>query len=252
MIMYFTWFFVLILSMSLSGSLVAREEPGYDPYQHIDQLALAAGTDKGSSYHNYTRIYCRYFDALRKKPLKFLEIGIDKGHSVVFWEAYFPKAELHFIDIDPEVIEYTSGRSKYHFVDQTDRAGLQSLARSLKGNFDIIIDDGGHTMEQQITSFKALFPFLKSGGIYVIEDLHTSYWKEYGGYGTVGNPVSGPGTSVEFLKTLIDDLNYSSAMTTYGDINKVPSELVATLTDYQKTIEAIHFYKSLVFIIKSE
>ena len=62
------------------------------------------------------------------------------------------------------------------------------------GDFDIILDDGGHKMDQQITSFRVLFPILKSGGVYIIEDLGTSYLLEWGGYGTKPNPKTGPWT----------------------------------------------------------
>ena len=216
----------------------------------MDEIACATGTDKSSLGHYYTRIYSKYFDPMRDKPLTFLEIGIYRGNSVKLWEMYFSQADLHFIDIDPNIIEYHSSRSKYHFIDQADRKSLNAFAHSLERGLDIVIDDGGHLMHQQITSFEVLFPYLNPGGIYVIEDLHTSYWREWGGYGEIGNPITGPGTCVYYLKHLIDQLNYTSGVTAIANIEKTPAHIYNGLNIYQKHIETIHFYQSLVFIIK--
>ncbi len=221
-----------------------------DPYVYLDTLAIKAGTDKSSLGHNYTRAYAQHFHALRNEPLKFLEIGIQSGYSVKLWEEYFPKAELHFIDIARDRIKYHSQRSEYHFVDQTNNIGLQTLMESLGGQFDIIIDDGGHTMDQQMISFESLFPYVKSGGMYIIEDLHTSYWKQYGGNGSFKAPLAGPGTCVNFLQNLVDDLNYSAAVTRNANSNRNPPSLKARLSYYQDNIEALYFYKSMCFVIK--
>lgn len=219
-------------------------------YEYLDTLALAAGTDKSSSFHNYTRIYSKYFDAIRNDPIKFLEIGIYRGNSVKLWESYFPNAELHFIDIDPGYIQYHSLRSKYHFIDASNVKSLQVFINSIEGDFDIILDDGGHQMQQQITSFQTLFPYVRSGGLYIIEDLHTSYWKEYGGHGRVGAPVSGQDTCTDFLKNLVDEMNYSAGVNECADPNKISPDLRQRLNYYQDNIDAIHFYKSVCIIIK--
>jgi hypothetical protein len=241
-------FRIAILSILFLSSYTIAEE--WNPYTYLDNLTNEAGTDKGSIAHNYTRIYAKYFDSIRNTPIKFMEIGIAAGSSVKLWERYFPKAELHFIDINPQDIQYFSNRSHYHFVDQTDISRLRSLGDSLGRDFDIIIDDGGHKMDQQIISFETLFPYIKSGGMYIIEDLHTSYWRSFGGCGEPGNPFSCPGTCVDFLQHLVDDVNYTGGFTGYADPNKVSDELRQKLNYYQEHIESIHFYKSLCIIIK--
>ena len=76
------------------------------------------------------------------------------------------------------------------------------VAEASGGHFDVVVDDGGHSMEQQLTSFRVLFPLLRPGGIYVIEDLDTSYQEFFG-----GGPPGKAGTTVAFLKELIDSLN---------------------------------------------
>lgn len=231
-------------------SAESLNEKNKKAYEYLDTLAIQAGTDKSSLAHHYTKTYSKYFAPLRKEKIKLLEIGIFYGNSVKLWESYFVNGELHFVDINAERIQYHSNRSHYHFVDQENIAEMQALATNLGGNFDIILDDGGHLMTQQINSFKALFPSLKSGGLYVIEDLHTSYWSAYGGGGAVGAPASTKGTCVEFLKGLIDDLNYTAGVTATADFDKAPPDLKATLNAYQSQIESIHFYQSLCIILK--
>lgn len=220
--------------------------PSQNEYQYLDLLALNAKADKASSYHNYTEVYARYFKDLRDLPIKFLEIGIWKGYSVKLWEDYFKNAELHFLDISLSAVEYTSSRSHYHLADQSSVSDLEKFIAKTGGQFDVIIDDGGHTMEQQITSFCTLFPHVKKGGIYIIEDLHTSYWPVF--------VKDSKCTTVEFLKTLIDDVNFVGATTAKASHlpDNIASSLSSSLTSLQKEIESIHFYDSLAIIIKRD
>jgi demethylmacrocin O-methyltransferase len=220
-------------------------------YRFLDQLALGTYTDKGSNAHNYTEIYAEYFAPVRTLPLKFLEIGVGGGSSAQVWDTYFPNAEIHFIDVEPTVLNQKKPeRIQYHVVDQADAPGLKAFVNKVGGDFDVILDDGGHLMHQQIISFQTLFPHVRSGGLYIIEDLHTSYWNEYGGNGTRDKPKAGPGTALEFLKQLVEDLNYTSGITGYGDWKRTTPEVWSQMSDIQKSIHSIHFYRSLCIIKK--
>ena len=232
--------FFLLLSSLLIGNTFGHSK---DEYQYLDKLALAAGADKASSYHNYTEIYARYFAPLREQPIKFLEIGISKGNSVKLWESYFKCAELHFIDITLQNAEYHSLKSQYHIVDQESPQEIELFVQKTGGQFDVILDDGGHTMEQQIVSFKCLFPHVKSGGLYIIEDLHTSYWSQFGG-------GSHEGTTIAFLKGLIDDVNFVGAMTGRASHLYIDPSVSNELTPYKSQIGSIHFYDSVAIILK--
>lgn len=223
-------------------------------YQYLDAIAVAVDASqtsgKGSNGHNYTEIYAQYFAPLKNKPIKFLEIGIFQGNGVKMWERYFKKGDLHFIDISFDQVSYFSKRSHYYLADQSNPADLLRVMDMTGGDFDLIIDDGGHTMKQQLVSFTTLFPYLKSRGMYVIEDLHTSYWKEYQGGGSLRFPKSGPKTCVQFLKDLVDEVNFVGARTGLASHINIPKEIERELNDYRKNIYSIHFYDSLCVIIK--
>lgn len=240
---------VFILCISLSCILNAD----------LDQLALKYGTDKSSKWHNYTPVYEKYFSPIRHKSLRILEIGFFKGASARMWESYFPKSDLFFIDINKKLVDkYSIGlskRCKCFVFDQSNTKSLSSFLDQVKTQFDIIIDDGGHTMDQQIKSFKNLFSSLKSGGIYIIEDLHTSYWKknpfnnvDYGSNGSIKNPKSSKNSAINFFLDLVHDVNYVGAKTACADFKKGSKNL--ELNSYQAEIESIHFYSSICFILK--
>lgn len=224
-------------------------------FANLDTLAIKYGTDKSSAGHNYTQIYELYFNPLQNKCIKFLEIGFAGGPSAHMWDTYFtnPFSRLYFIDINPDCFKYThdlSSRCSLHLVNQGSEAELNQWIQSVGGDFDLIIDDGGHQMQQQITSFKTLFPHLKKGGLYIIEDLHTSYWRDYGSAGDCQSPMASSGSTIRFLQNLIDDLNFSAARTESANRNKyIP--LLENLTLYQKQISSIHFYTSLCVIFKN-
>ena len=168
------------------------------------------------------------------------------------WEDYFNKGDLFFIDVDPAILARAKEFNRVHLdlVNQEDAVALDNYIQKVSGNFDIIIDDGGHTMQQQITSFKVLFPHVKSGGIYVIEDLHTSYpyGPNYPAYYVCGNPCEL--TAVDLLKMLIDCVNLPGARTTCADPGKCPRNAIEDLPEYLGHIETVHFYCSMAFIIK--
>jgi hypothetical protein len=219
-----------------------------DQKETLNELALKAHADKASDYHNYTAIYARYFDSLREQPIKFLEIGICKGNSVKLWEEYFFSAEMHFIDITLDNVEYFSKRAQYHVANQESPQDLQKFITETGGNFDVIIDDGGHTMNQQIISFQHLFPHVKSGGMYIIEDLHTSYWPGWGKMEKIRGLVTL--TTIEYLKSLIDEVNFVGYRTGCASHQKIDPSIQAEMNIYRESIESIHFYDSMAIITK--
>jgi len=218
-------------------------------YCNLNRLAVKHGTHKSSKVHDYAVIYEKYFAPFRDAPIVFLEIGLGAGCSARMWDEYFSKAKLYFIDIVPYVVErgnkYLSAKAKCFLVDQSNKKALDDFAKRIDEEFDIIVDDGGHTMDQQLNSFIALFPYVKSGGIYVVEDLHTSYWEKYG-----GNAGAGEGTTIGFFRDLVNGVNFFGAKTGCASFDACPDKLKKTLSYYQKNIKSIHFYCSMCFIFK--
>lgn len=153
--------------------MVVGKQLHQESIDYINTLAKKCGTDKFEQ--GYMKYYAEYFDCLRERPIRLLEIGIQSGSSLRFWERYFLNARIWGLDIDASCKEHETDKTKVIIGDQENHAFLREVIDASGGNYDIVIDDGGHLISQQKTSFKVLFDSLKNGGIYVIEDLQTSY-----------------------------------------------------------------------------
>lgn len=152
------------------------------------KACLKSETDKCTG-HAYQYAYERYLTPLRKNKVLLLEIGlgcgqVNLGASVRMWLLFFPHLELHVMEYDKACGEkwYASqsaevqSKVKIHFGDQSNSEDLLRVIKETGHNaFDVIIDDGGHGMAMQQVSIAQLFQFVKPGGVYVVEDLHTSY-----------------------------------------------------------------------------
>ena len=150
-------------------------------FGELTRLA-GAKTDKGITVHHFTEVYERFFSPLKLTAAKVFEIGIAGGGSIEMWRDYFPKATIYGIDIYPKT-EMESDRVKTFVADQADRSQLAAFIDKFGGGYDIIIDDGGHSMEQQQVSVGYLFKYVRPGGYYVIEDVHTSLPEFWSGFG---------------------------------------------------------------------
>ena len=133
----------------------------------LHSLAKKYGTDK-ISVHNYIDLYENYFHKIKGYRLKILEIGIKEGASLRMWKDYFINSDIYGIDIDKKDVH---GCITFKG-DQENENDLQRFIDLYGGNFDIIIDDGGHTTSQQRASYNFLSKHINKGGYYIIEDLH--------------------------------------------------------------------------------
>ncbi|MBC5841426.1 class I SAM-dependent methyltransferase [Flavobacterium sp. F-380] len=207
---------------------------------NLDKIALIQKTDK-NGFHFYTQHYDRHFRDLKYKKIKMLEIGVGGydnpivgGESLRMWKTYFPFAKIFALDIfEKSFLE--ERRIKIFKGSQVDLNFLDEVC-STAGPFDLIIDDGSHINDHVITSFEFLFPKLKAGGIYVVEDTQTSYWEEYGG---TSDNLNREGTIYHFFKGLIDALNNEEFL--IDGYKK---------TYYDKNIISMHFYHNMIFIYK--
>lgn len=151
---------------------VSAPDPGPAPVEELSRLAMGR-TAKGPEGHNFTEVYDHFFLPLRGEPIRILEIGIDQGGSLLMWADYFPKGRIFGIDIEDRSSMETD-RTRTFVADQAKRDQLGAFLAKYPGPYDIILDDGGHSMEQQQVSLGFLFAHVRPGGYYVIEDVHTS------------------------------------------------------------------------------
>ncbi len=164
----------------------------------LDEIGLKYRTDKSSSHHNYLSFYESFMAPLRDAPITLLEIGVYQGASLKTWREYFTRAKIIGVDIQPNCKQFESDRIKIELADQSNLEHLARLATTY-GPFDLIIEDGSHMWEHQITSLRSLFPFLRNGGHYVAEDLQTNYGVMQAKYRGVASE-----SCTEFLKRWMD------------------------------------------------
>jgi len=200
---------------------------------------------------HYAGHYEKFFEKLRGKPIKLIEIGVKEGQSLKFWKKYFhnPKTEIFGIEINPEPLKtFNEENTKIFYGDQGDISFLQTVIDET-GTVDIVIDDGSHQIKDQIVSFEFLFKnALSPLGTYVIEDLGPSYWPN--GYKDAGYKV--PGTVIEYLKNTIDIINYRAwkggrdSFVGYPDWKIIENDV----NYFERHIVSMYIARSIAFIEK--
>jgi len=196
----------------------------------------------------FTKWYDFYFDKIKDRKLNILEIGVANGDSLKMWKILFVNSKIYGIDIDKnkKKLENNPGLEGVNIFigDQSSKYFLKKVCQNIKNGFDIIIDDGSHITGHQIFSFEYLFPKLNKGGIYVIEDVHTSYIKEFR-KGSCKNTIN-------YFKKKIDDINVNGKIKKYYNNYNILNETKNKLSYYEKNIEGIHFYPDICFIFKKK
>jgi hypothetical protein len=181
---------------------------------------------------NYLEVYERHMARFRGRRLRLVEFGVSQGGSLDLWERYFgADAELIGVDINPDCRRFERANVRVHVCDQGDRVAMTQLARAI-GPVDIVLDDGGHTMTQQINTFDIFYPLVRDRGVFICEDVHTSYQPQFGG------GLRHKGSFIEYMKAKVDELNAWHAA---GG---------AEVTDFTRTAQAICFYASIVVVEK--
>jgi tetratricopeptide (TPR) repeat protein len=187
----------------------------------------------------YDEILGRHLDI--GKPLVLLEIGVQNGGSLEIWKKYLPPgSEIHGMDIDPKCLELDfSAGIQFHHGSATN---IDLVNKVFSGKrFDIIVDDGSHICQDVISTFINLFKKLKAGGIYLAEDLHTSYMRAY--HGGLLRETS----SIEFFKRFIDTLHLDYIA---ADESSAMADFTPFLSMYRQEIASICFYDSICAIRK--
>jgi hypothetical protein len=196
--------------------------------ESLDEIALRYGTDKASNGHGFTAVYETLFAPVRHEPLRLLEIGVWQGASLRTWLEYFPQATIVGVDIGDNAHGLDPERATLLVGNQADSIFMQKVANL--GPFDIVIDDGGHRPEQQLTSLHTVWPTVNPSGVYAVEDAHTSYLEAYAG------GWRRPGTLIEVVKDAVDDVNRDW----HGNLPLLPD------------LAALHVYPELVVLVKDQ
>ena len=192
---------------------------------------------------HYFDIYEENFSRYRNKKITLLEIGVFRGGSLSMWKKYFgAQAKIIGIDINPDCKKFEKENIQIYIGDQTNTDFLHSVLID-NDMPDIIIDDGGHTSNQQITSFNYLYKQLKYGGTYLVEDTHTSYVSEF-------QDRSDQLTFTEYAKKLSDELNDWYRVKNYRAYKKQVDKV--NVSYWAKNINKISFYNSIIVFEKKE
>ena len=191
------------------------------------------------SHHGYHRFYPWFLEHLRDEHINLLEIGIDENESLKLWKGYFNNVNLHGIDIDEK--EFDNTEVTLHKVDQSNALELDQFVANVGIDFDVIIDDGSHVPEHQILTISKLWKLVKPGGIYIIEDIETSYWKKSKIYGYRFNARKN-GIISEFIK-IIDVIN--------SEFSKSKKQKLL-LKNFSQEVEMLTFAQNCIILVKKD
>lgn len=163
---------------------------------------LFSESDKFSTKHKkYFEVYDQVFSKYRNKKITFVEIGVLNGGSLLLWKKFFgDQARIIGIDLNPECKKFEKDGIEIFIGDQSNENFWDDFFKKV-GKVDVILDDGGHTNQQQIVTTAKSINNINDGGIIVIEDTHTSYMEEF------SNPSKN--SYINFSKKIIDDVNYT-------------------------------------------
>ena len=218
----------------------------YDASAHdsIKKIYFEHEGDASGKWINYLDVYEECFSRYIGKNPNLIEIGVQNGGGLQIYSKYLKNAKIYGIDINPEVCKMNLGKNIKTFcfdINMKDK-----FLSNLKGvEFDIIIDDGSHMQDDMINTFEFLFDKLRAGGIYIVEDVHTSYWKSFKG------KYKGKNTSVEYFKNLADYVNFYHIKEDFNSIKVQENLLTQKYIDkYVPWIESITFYDGIIAIKK--
>jgi hypothetical protein len=184
-------------------------------------------------WRHYFEIYDTHFARFRNKMPVILEIGVSQGGSLQMWKAYFGEGcTVIGLDIDPACKKLEEPGIQVHIGSQSDRKFLRELKTKIP-KVDILIDDGGHTMVQQIVTYEELFDHISEDGVYLVEDLHTSYWIGFGG------GYKRRGTFIERSKNFIDYINAWHS-----------EQKGLAINGFTRSVHSVHYYDSIVVVHK--
>ena len=150
-------------------------------------------------WRHYFEIYHRHLQRFRGRPVRMVEVGVFGGGSLGMWREYFgPGAHIYGIDIDETCRELAGPGVEIFIGDQSDPAFWRSFLAS-GPEIDVVLDDGGHTPEQQMVTLECLLPAIRPGGVYLCEDINGGWQPFHAFVDGLTHPLSAVGHSREEL-----------------------------------------------------
>lgn len=205
-----------------------------DSMNDLEKYFLENTGGASQKWMHYFEIYDRYFSRYRGTDVSVIEFGVAHGGSLQMWKHYFgPKARIYGVDINPHCKKLEEEQIEIFIGSQEDRGFLKSVADAIP-EIDILIDDGGHKMSQQINTFEVFFPRIDKDGIYLCEDIHTSYRPKAGG------GYKKKGSYIEYTKDFIDFI--------HAWHTREPKKL--SVSDFTRSAYAVHYYTGVVVVEK--
>jgi hypothetical protein len=166
--------------------------------------SFASSPYLSNKHTSYFDAYASLLQSYRGQAITFVEIGVFSGGSLFMWRDFFgPQARIIGIEFNPNAVMWREHGFEIHIGSQSDPEFWKAFFKNV-GNVDVILDDGGHTYEQQIKTASWCIPHIKDGGCLIVEDTHTSYMKAFG--------YPSRFTFTEWVKSLIDKINSRSSL----------------------------------------
>ncbi len=207
-----------------------------------DFLNTKSNSDKITN-HGYQRVYPWFLGHFKSAEINLLEIGVADSESLILWRNYFEKVNLFALDILP--IQINDVDVKLFQVDQSDKKQLNQFVLNVDDFFDIIIDDGSHVPDHQMLTLETLWSKLRGGGVYIIEDIETSYWGKSFIYGYKFNSTNG--NPIDYLKEAVNYLNFK-----FLPSSKKNSLNKSRFVELFKSIEFITFGHNCIILVKKD
>lgn len=177
-------------------------------------------------HSTYFQVYEELLTPYRNKKITFVEVGVLNGGSLFMWRDFFgPEVRIIGVDFNPLAKRWEQDGFEIHIGSQSDPEFWREFFSSV-GMVDVLLDDGGHTNEQQIVTTHQAIPFIKDGGLLIVEDVHASYFKDF------GNPSKF--SFINYAKLFIDGLNAR-----FPGVNVIQNM-------YRDMVYSVHFYESIV------
>ena len=198
-----------------------------DFYKNSDLYKLYQNSPYRSVKHSgYFQVYEQIFRNFIDSKFTFVEVGIHNGGSLFMWREFFGKdARIIGIDLNPKAKQFEKYGFEIFIGDQSSKKFWSNFYNEV-GNIDILLDDGGHTYEQQIVSVVSSIDFINNNGMIVVEDTHTSYIKKFG--------YPSKHTFINWAKKLIDNINSRS------------EDVTVQNPIFKNIIHSIEFFESIV------